>query len=440
MKIKKYLNNKISSDMEFYSIRLANKKFKILQNRELEKIISSTAISRIKNWEMKNGVICLEYEVEFKILYLISKDSKIYLLKDKAFYYEEININYKLNKIYLNTLIKEGRVEVETSTQEIFIINNKQNIKIIVPVLNWININHLPNTAIYIIDNNREANILFLNKYTTNIENCIALGEEKIRDIFFSKKGNEIFFVCEKNNNLNTINSINIIDKKVRKLVDINKQYIICPLNENEIIYIQKMGIGIIINIFNTINLSIKELIRNEEYEVKEVCFKNDYICMSIKDKSLEKIIVMNKKGEIIKSILGIYRNIEFLEEERKIIAIKDTDIYIINITNMSNSKISFNFLELISFKILDKKRLIVFGKWNGLNQILLVNIETSKQTLLFETNEEIYEFNINNNNEVLVSCRHNKIWILRKVSLECGVENIGEIKGEFLKMIVRGK
>ena len=440
MKIKKYINKKSYKNIDFYNIKLINKEIYNISKREFFKILSIIATVNINNWWKKRYTIAIEYEVVFKILYSDSSNSKVFFVKDIVFYYDEIPIKYQKKYIDFDILLKRNMVKVGSNVQDIQIINiNGDYIKLLATILNWIEIEETPNVLIYRNDNFRGSYLYITNDEINNVDHLISLENDILTNIIFSKEGEMIFYIRNRNNKKFEIEGFNLLDRTKKKLLESYNIKRLDIISKSEIIYVEKSEFALNVKVLNIRNLSTAVIMANIQVEIKEVYCSNGYIYMLINENSIYKVIVLNRSGKVLKSISGEYRNIILIDNDRKFLAIKNNEIYLINISSLESEKLNFDDLKLKQIKLLNNNEFVVYGNLNNVANLILVNIETFEKKVLLELEEEIYEWFIVSNDEILLSFKIDNRVVLKKFIIEKGIKNIGEIEGNIVNMIVRG-
>lgn len=440
MKFKKYINKKSDENIDFYNTKLVKKDIYSIAKREFSKILSIIATVNIINWVKKRDTILIEYEVILKILYLDSNDSKIFLAKDSSFYYDEIDIKYERKYIDWDILLKEDMVKMGSNIQDIQILNiNGSCVKLLVTILNWIEINETHNILIYMQDKLKGNCLYSTNNEIDDIKCLIVLDEDILTNVLFSKTGETIFYIRNRNNETLEIESFNLLDKSKKRLLESYTLIRFDIINKNEILYIEKSEHGMDIKVLNLCSLLSRVLINDLKVEIKDVYCGDINIAMMVTENSIDKVIILNKKGEILNSFLGEYTNIVLIDNDGKLLTIKDNDIYLIDINTLEIRKVIFNNLTLKQFKVLNSNEIIVYGCIEKLSNIILVNLKTLDRIVLFEEEKEVYEWFILSEDEILLSFKENKRLILKKIIVKKGIKQVGEIEGNIINMIVRG-
>lgn len=440
MKVRKYINSKYFNNIDYHEIKVINKEIGS-NDRIIEKIVSITAISNLINWSFnKKNKVIIENEIEYKVLYLTQNDSRIYLAKGVSYFYDEIAVPKFVSGMSLELLIKKGLVEVGSNVQDVVSMKDKRNeIYLSSILMNWIYIKKIPRILLAIEIEKGNHYLYSADNYTSHLKQLTFESNEKFYNISFSFEGDEIFYIYNKNDKNVGIFKLNILTKQIFKIIDNVNIIKFKVFSKEKLIYEEKSGLNNNLCIVDIKTLKSTYFMKDIKYDIGELGCSNNSIYFSIKDNIQSKVLILNNKGERIGTILGEYRNIIFIEKNNTVIGLKDKHIHIINLKSMAIKKVKFNYINIVEYKLLSINNLIIKGEWNGIYQLISLNIETLEENLIFKIANEIGTYFIENENEIIISCREDNKWILKKIKLLDSVENLGGIVGNVINMIVRG-
>lgn len=441
MKIRKYINNKYFNNIDYHEIKVINKEL-CSSNRVIERIVSITVISNLINWKFnKKNKIIIENEVEYKVLYLTKNDSRIYLAKETSYFYNEILIHNFINGMNIEVLIRKGLIDIGSNIQDAVIIRGKETkIYLSAILMNWIYIRKIPR-ILFDIEIGEESHYLYLSdKYINEIKQLTFEANEKFYNIIFSFEGDEIFYIFYKNNKNLGIFKQNIVTKQICKLTDNMNIVRFIVFNKDKLVYEEESDLGNNLCMLNINTLKSIYLMKDIEGSICELGCNRNSIYFSMKNSMENKVLILNSNREVISTLVGEYRNIIFIEKTHSFLGIKDGYIYIINLKSKNNREVKLDNINIINYKLSLENNLIIKGECNGVYQLILLNIETLEQRLIFQTTNEIGIYFMELENEVVISCREEKKWTLKKVKFLDSVENLGEIEGNAINMIVRGE
>lgn len=440
MKVRKYINSKYFNNIDYHEIKVINKEIDS-NDRIIEKIVSITAISNLINWNFnKKNKIIIENEIEYKVLYLTQNDSRIYLAKGMSYFYDEIVIPKLVNGMSLELLIKKGLIEVGSNIQDVVSMKDRRNeIYLSSILMNWIYIKKIPRILLAIEIEKGSHYLYSADNYASQLKQLTFESNEKFYNISFSFEGDEIFYIYNKNDKNIGIFKLNIVTKKIVKIIENTNIIKFKVLSKDKLIYEEKSDLSNNLCIVDINTLQSTYFMKDIKYDIGELGCSNNSIYFSIKDNMQNKVLILNNNGERIGTILGEYRNIIFIKKNNTAIGLKDKHIHIINLQSMNIKKVKFNYINIVEYKLLSINNLIIKGEWNGIYQLISLNIETLEENLIFKIENEIGTYFVENENEIIISCREDNKWILKKIKFLDSVENLGGIVGNVINMIVRG-
>ncbi|MGL5416316.1 MAG: hypothetical protein ACRDAU_11700 [Clostridium sp.] len=441
MRIRKYINNKYFNNIDYHELVAVNKKLSS-NGRVIERIISITVISNLINWKFnKKNKIIIETEVEYKILYLTKNDSRIYLVKGISYFYNEIAIPNFINGMNIEVLIRKGLVDIGSNIQDTVIIKDRgDEIYLSAILMNWVYIKKIPRILLNIEMESDNQYLYSTDEHINEVKQLTFEGSKKFSNIVFSSEGDEIFYIYKKDDRCIGIFKLNIVTKQINKIMENTKIVQFKVFNKDKLVYEEKSNVGTSLCMINIHTLKSIYLIKEINGDIDEIGCNRNSIYFSMNDGIQSKTIFLNGNGEITNTLLGEYKNIIFIEKTSSFFGMQEKNIYRVNLKSKNSKEVKLNNINIIDYKYLSESSLIIKGQENGVYQLIILNMDTLEQNIIFQISNEIGVYTIESENEIIISYKDDMKWILRRINLLKGDENLGEIEGNAINMIVRGE
>lgn len=415
IEVKKYINEKKNfNKVNFNNVKVLTESIEEDKNKIIEKIISVAVNSIVSNWDVCDLTLKIEITIYIKLLYVTYNDSKIYVSNRKIYSYDEIYVGNKVQGVDINILKSKNMIKVGSSIQDCIVLNLYKNIiQITIVFINWIEINEFFSLVLFKFSRDYGGYIYQCDEELKKIRQVAFLEEESIRNVCFSKKGDEIFFLRFREDQVYGIGRFNTLENKFEVLNSNMNIYNYVVMSNEEIVYLERCDKGTNVKLINIVTLQEKNILENFKIDIEHICCNKNLICISVKEDLESKIIIFNKEGTKIKTIVAEYSNLILLEESDIVIGNNKNCIDIIYIKKMKKEVVILDNYTVLNFKLVTKDLLIVNGICNNENTLIYINIYTLKKEKIFKTKYEINKYFFIHNNRLVVCNKFKTKWVL---------------------------
>lgn len=440
MREKKYMNNRSYNNIDKYNIKIINKQIKSPE-KQINKIISISSSSEVLRWDLTNNKVSIYGQVTYKILYLSKDSNNIYLVRDKSYVYSEIDIGWVFEGEKIEFIKERKGISVGCNIQDCGILKITDDyINIAATLLSWTEIIKTPSVILNIEVENKKSYLYCSNQYLKNIRQLTYSDNLRYKSIAFSNKGNEIFFIEISDDGSRYLKGLQIKENISTDIINGIEIINFIPFGVNSLIVLECIAGVSSLRAINVRTRKSKYIIRNIDMNIIEMISNGDKIVI-IGERHYEyKLLLLDSNGKGIFSLDGEYSRAMITVDGNKVVAIKDNFINIIDIKTKELKRCKINYLNISDYKFKNPDAIIIKGKWEEYYYLIEFDLRKIKQRVILESENEIGDYFVNNNNEIILTYKYDKRWYVKKVV--DGVEDNSElidIQGKKIAMEVRG-
>lgn len=440
MREKKYMNNRSYNNIDKYNIKIINKQIKSPE-KQINKIISINSSSEVLRWDLINNKISIYGQVTYKILYLSKESNNIYLVRDKSYVYSEIDIGWVFEGEKIEFIKERKGISVGCNIQDCGILKITDDyINIAATLLSWTDIVKIPSVILNIEVESKKSYLYCSNQYFKNIKQLTYSDNVRYKSIAFSNKGDEIFFIEIFDDGSRYLKGLQIRENISTDIISGKEIIDFIPFGLNSLIVLDFIDGMSSLRVVSVRTRKSKYIIKDMDMNIIEMTSNKDKIVIIGEKHQEYKLLLFDSNGTGIFSLSGEYSKAKITVDGNKIVAIKDNCINIIDIKTKELKRCKINYLNIIDYKFKNPNAIIIKGKWEQCYYLIEFDLRKIKQRVILEIEHEIGDYFVNNNKEITLTYKCNKRWYIKKVDGVEGNNELVDINGKRINIVVRGE